>query len=84
MIEEKADPMSPNGANTGFRNGGTYTYLKLFYAPEDWEQKTVLVYFEGIYRNALVYLNGQMVARNPQWVYRILCGSRKIFAPRAE
>ena len=65
MIEEKADPMSPNGANTGFRNGGTYTYLKLFYAPEDWEQKTVLVYFEGIYRNALVYLNGQMVARNP-------------------
>lgn len=65
MIEEKADPESLNGGNTGFRNGGTYIYVKRFQAPAEWAKEKTEVFFEGIYMNAMVYLNGQMVAHHP-------------------
>lgn len=65
MIEEAADEHSPNGGNTGFRNGECYTYVKLFTAPKEWMEKSVQVRFEGIYMNAMVYLNGQLIAKRP-------------------
>ena len=65
MIEDPADPESPNGGNTGFRSAECDTYVKQFIAPEAWAGKTVLVKFEGVYMNALVYLNGQLVAQRP-------------------
>ena len=65
MIEEAADENSPNGGNTGFRNGECYTYVKLFTAPKEWKTRKVQVRFEGIYMNAMVYLNGQLIAKRP-------------------
>lgn len=65
MIEEAADPDSKNGTNTGFRNGGTYTYVKNYYADESMRSRKILLYFEGIYMNATVFLNGQMIAKRP-------------------
>lgn len=65
MIEAPADPNSLNGGNTGFRNGDIYTYVKLLYAPEEYRNKMIFLKFEGVYMNALVYVNGQLAAKNP-------------------
>lgn len=65
MLERSARPDSPNGGNTGYRDGGNYVYVKRFFAPEAWREQTVQVKFDGIYSNALVYLNGQFLASQP-------------------
>lgn len=59
----KRNPNSPNGGNTAFRDGGNYVYVKQFHAPGEWREQTVLVKFEGVYMNAMVYLNGQLVGK---------------------
>ena len=48
MIEEKADPESLNGGNTGFRNGGTYIYVKTFQVPAEWAKEKTEIFFEAI------------------------------------
>lgn len=65
MIEKPVNPDSPNGGNTGFRDGAIYDYAKILYAPEEWKQQTIMLKFEGVYMNALVYVNGQLAAKNP-------------------
>lgn len=65
MMEKEADPQSPNGGNTGFRNGAVYNYVKIFTAPLAYQDKTLLLKFEGIYMNAFVYVNGQLAAKRP-------------------
>ena len=63
MIEVPANPDSPNGGNTGFRDAECYTYVKMLYAPEEYKDKTVMLKFEGVYMNAFVYVNGQLAAK---------------------
>lgn len=65
MIENPANPNSLNGGNTGFRDGDIYTYVKMLYAPEAYREKTIMLKFEGVYMNTLVYVNGQLVTKNP-------------------
>ena len=65
MRLREANPDSPNGGDTGYRDGGNYVYTKQFHAPETWREQTVAVKFEGIYMNSLVYLNGQLVGKRP-------------------
>lgn len=65
MMEEKARADSPNGGNTGYRDGGVYSYAK-YYAPDEADrQKTLMLLFEGVYMNAMVYVNGQLAAKCP-------------------
>lgn len=49
---------APGGSGHGFFDGNMYFYEKHFQAPKEWEGKTIQVLFEGIYRNAVVSLNG--------------------------
>ncbi len=65
MIEEDATPDSPNGGNTGFYNGGSYTYVKFFETKKGDREKHLAIKFEGIYMNAFVYVNGQLAANRP-------------------
>ncbi len=65
MLERIARPDSSNGGTTGYRDGGNYVYVKQFFAPESWKHQTVSVKFDGIYCNALVYLNGQFLTSQP-------------------
>jgi beta-galactosidase len=64
MIEKPANPDSLNGGNTGFRDGDIYTYVKIFHAPVEYRNITVMLKFEGVYMNTLVYVNGQLAAKN--------------------
>lgn len=65
MIGKAAHADSPNGGNTGFRDGDVYIYVKNIFVPEDARQKRLLLKFEGVYMNAFVYVNGQLAAKNP-------------------
>lgn len=64
-IIQKRDPHSPSGASNGYFPGGVAVYEKKLYIPSDWKGKKVLLEFEGIYMNATVHFNNQIVAQHP-------------------
>ena len=61
QITEKRGADISNGGH-GYFPGGVYTYEKRFLAPEAWADKTVILEFEGVYKNATVSLNGKEIA----------------------
>lgn len=65
MIQKPAHKESFNGGNTGFRDGDVYNYVKIFNAPLEYKNKTVMLKFEGVYMNTFVYVNGQLASKNP-------------------
>ena len=63
QIGEKRSPDASDGGH-GYFPGGIYTYEKTFSIPEQVRGKTLLLEFEGVYRNAVVRLNGKEIARH--------------------
>ena len=59
MIENKAYAESSNGVNTGYRDGGNYTYVKMLHLEENELSKRYVLKFDGVYTHALVYVNEQ-------------------------
>jgi beta-galactosidase len=57
-IEGKPEKDAPGGAGEGFYQGGIGWYRKSFRAPAAWKGKRVTIEFDGVYRDATVYLNG--------------------------
>lgn len=45
---------------------GVGWYRKKFDIPSDWKSKSVSVYFEGVYKNAEVFINGTSLGVNPK------------------
>lgn len=64
-IESKPDKDNPSGAGGGFFPGGIGWYRKAFHAPANWNRKRVSVEFDGVYRDASVYLNGHKLGAHP-------------------
>ena len=64
-IESRPDKDSPSGSGGGFFPGGIGWYRKIFTAPADWQGKRVSIEFDGVYRNATVYLNGRKLGIQP-------------------
>jgi Beta-galactosidase/beta-glucuronidase len=64
MIEEKRNPASSNGGNTGYREGGTYIYTKNLELNEKNEDETFILQFDGVYSKAFVFVNGQLAGKN--------------------
>jgi beta-galactosidase len=64
-IESKPDKDSLSGSGGGFFPGGAGWYRKTFSAPADWKGKRVSVEFDGVYKNAAVYLNGHKLGDHP-------------------
>lgn len=64
MIESKRDPQSRNGGNTGFFDGGTYFYTKNLHVDESAREQTLELRFDGVYKNAFVFVNGQLAGKN--------------------
>ena len=60
MIEKPAYAGSPNGGNTGYRDGGNYTYVKMLSVPKAEAGKKYILKFDGVYCHALVYVNEQL------------------------
>ena len=60
LFEARRPNNSSAGACANF-DGGTYTYEKRFFAPAEWAEQHHELYFEGVYRKALVMLNGKEI-----------------------
>ena len=65
MLEQKPYGGSPNGVNTGFRDGEVYNYVKILHPEMEDANRTLMLKFEGVYMNALVYINGQLAGKCP-------------------
>jgi beta-galactosidase len=64
-IESAPDQKNPTQGGGGFFPSGIGWYRKTFQAPAAWKDKRVSVEFDGIYRNATIYLNGAALGTRP-------------------
>ncbi|MFC4504016.1 MULTISPECIES: glycoside hydrolase family 2 TIM barrel-domain containing protein [Streptomyces] len=69
MIErERAAPggeVTMEGGAGAYFPGGTYEYRKTFSVPEEHRGKRILFEFEGVYRDAVVFINGDYAGQRP-------------------
>ncbi len=58
-------PFDPNGSPSwGYKPKGKAWYRKSFFLPKEYEGRELLLTFEGAAKNAYVYFNGSLLARN--------------------
>lgn len=65
MITEKRSDDSMGGHNIGYFEAHDYEYQKSFFVSDDDYGKHFVLEFEGVYHQAVVYLNGQKIAFRP-------------------
>jgi len=53
------------GAATGYFHGGVWEYRRTLDVTDADRDRTLVLHFEGVYRDAVVYVNGTVVARRP-------------------
>ena len=53
------------GGACAYFPGGAFEYRKAFAVPEEYGGKRILVEFEGVYRDAMVYVNGDYAGQRP-------------------
>lgn len=64
-IEGKTHPKNATGGGGGFFPAGIGWYRKSFQVPEEWKAKKVAIYFEGVYMNSEVFINGKSLGVYP-------------------
>ncbi len=55
---------APSGAAGGYFPGGAFEYSKTFTAEEGDQGKVFVLEFDGVYRDAMVYVNGALVGQH--------------------
>ena len=65
MLFEKRDKASDSGNGCAFFEGGKYVYTKKFTVPAEYQNKFVALEFEGVYKDAKIYVNGRLAAERP-------------------
>ena len=84
MLFEERRKDSPAAGACGYFTGGKYIYEKTFDAPEDAAEKTYILEFEGIYRNAEVFVNGEKAAEWPYGYSNFFADMGKYLVPGQE
>lgn len=64
-IEGKIDHKNPMGVAGGYFPAGIGWYRKSFLVPAEWKGKVISVYFEGVYMNSEVFINGKSMGVYP-------------------
>jgi beta-galactosidase len=64
-IEGKLDQKNTTGGGGGYFPAGTGWYRKNFNVPSSWKGKRVSIYFEGVYMNSEVFINGKSLGIHP-------------------
>lgn len=64
-IEGKVDAKNPMGNDGGYFPAGIAWYRKSFSVPKDLQKKKLTIYFEGVYMNAEVFINGTSLGIRP-------------------
>ena len=65
MFTTQRDEKAWNGTKKAFFGNGTWEYVKTFEAPEEWRDKNVILEFEGVYSQSMVYVNGSFAGQRP-------------------
>lgn len=65
MLSLPRHPAASGAASSGYFDGGAVIYRKVFTAPAEWRERTVQLEFHGVYRDAMVYLNGVLIGQRP-------------------
>ena len=63
MITKKRDPKVVGEGKKGYFPDGSVEYVKKFYVPDEYKEKRVTIEFEGVYMNAMVYINGDFAGQ---------------------
>jgi beta-galactosidase len=63
-IEGPFDPKNPSGGSGAWAPGGIGWYRKKFFVPADKAEKGARLEFDGVYHQASVYLNGNLLGRH--------------------
>lgn len=64
-IEGKVDSTNPNGTAGGYFPTGIGWYRKTFTVPSEWKNKRISIYFEGVYMNSEVFIDGKSLGVYP-------------------
>jgi len=64
-VEGKTELSNPTKGAGGYFPTGIGWYRKSFEAPKEWQGKKISVYFEGVYMNSEVFVNGQSLGIQP-------------------
>ncbi|MEQ1798729.1 MAG: sugar-binding domain-containing protein, partial [Lacibacter sp.] len=64
-IEGQIHPKNPTGGAGGYFPAGVGWYRKTFHVPEEWKAKKTAIYFEGVYMNSEVFVNGKSLGVYP-------------------
>jgi len=64
-IEGKISPKNVTGGAGGYLPAGIGWYRKTFRAPVEWMGKKISIYFEGVYMNSEVFINGRSLGIYP-------------------
>ncbi len=64
-IEGEISPKNPTGGEGGYFPAGIGWYRKSFKIPDKWKGKKVSIYFEGVYMNSEVFINGKSLEVHP-------------------
>jgi beta-galactosidase len=59
------DGASMDGGANAYFPGGAFEYRKAFTVPEEHRGSRILIEFEGVYRDAMVYINGAYAGQRP-------------------
>lgn len=65
MLRESRSNLNPGKKNSAWFLGADYVYEKSFTLSEEFIDKKIVFEFEGVYRNAEVYINGEKAAFRP-------------------
>lgn len=65
MISQYRDPQKVNGHKKAYFPEGSYEYVKKFFVPNEYKDKRVTFEFEGVYMNAMVYINNDFAGQHP-------------------
>lgn len=59
MIREERNQNQPSGTSGAYYPGNVYTYSKVFFVPESYREKKLILEFDGVYQNARIFVNEQ-------------------------
>ena len=64
MISSARGVGEPSSTGGAFFAGQTVQYRRIIEVPDEWRGNAIILDFEGVYRNAIVRLNGIELARH--------------------
>lgn len=80
-IEQDIDKDAPAGNDGGYYPTGIGWYRKEFVVPSSMKGEKIYLYFEGVYMNSSVYVNGQLVGGHPYGYTSFFCDATQAIIP---